>query len=556
MDNRTTKYFAFTLNNYQEENIQRIQNFAKNDKNIYHLIFGYEEAPSTGTKHLQGAFSLKNRSRASTLKNLIGITELHIEPCRKIYEANINYCKKTENYWEFPENFIRKSPNNNNKKRQTYTEAYELAKEGKFDQIDAEKMIKYDQKFKKIFAESKTTECLYLDNRYGNFFKDFFLFAHGPTGTGKSFRVEDIVYTLNEWWKDYCTDRNLPFRKLTLYRKKCNKWWDGYLGEEIVIIEELQPGWCSLAGGHLKIWLDQYVFSGEFKGGTIEKMRPKWFILTSNYTLEQLFTDKEGKVITEDLHPIQRRVYSVTVNNKNDNIYWPNLDSLSLYFDTIETVRSEILNQFHNNYLIRKEKYIQYQNNKELNLHKEDSIENLNASLTQTTTSDNQLLPSDENIIIVNYCEFKFEFENFQYYEEYCYNKKCEQILMKENKKCLKRINSLRKEIELNKMKLQNLNSGYELIQSFTIDGEIFTNENDKSETLNYCIRQILTTKNTILNLEQEIQHNYNIYFFNLPEIKKYRDIIESLIVNSNKKQNKQIIEKTPEHLRINDNEQ
>ena len=226
------------------------------------------------------------------------------------------------------------------------------ALEGKFDLIDAEKLIKYDTKFKKIYAENREFKCLYFDNRFGNFFKEFFLFMHGPTGTGKSFRVNDIVYTLQCWWKDYCEDNGLKFRELGVFRKNCSKWWDGYLGEEIVVIEELQPSWCSIAGSKLKVWLDQYVFSGEVKGGTIEQIRPKWFILTSNYTLEQLFTDSEGKVVTEDLFPIRRRVYSVMVNSKIDNIGWPNLDKLALYFDTISAVREEMSVNFKNNYSI------------------------------------------------------------------------------------------------------------------------------------------------------------------------------------------------------------
>lgn len=49
--NKTTKFFAFTLNDYTDEQVSIIKNFAKKD-GVYHLIFGYEEAPTTGTKHL------------------------------------------------------------------------------------------------------------------------------------------------------------------------------------------------------------------------------------------------------------------------------------------------------------------------------------------------------------------------------------------------------------------------------------------------------------------------------------------------------------------------
>lgn len=42
--NKTTKFFAFTLNDYTDEQVSIIKNFAKKD-GVYHLIFGYEEAP-------------------------------------------------------------------------------------------------------------------------------------------------------------------------------------------------------------------------------------------------------------------------------------------------------------------------------------------------------------------------------------------------------------------------------------------------------------------------------------------------------------------------------
>lgn len=541
--NKTTKFFAFTLNNYTDDQVSVIKDFAKSD-NVYHLIFGFEVAPTTGTKHLQGAFSLKNRSRGSTVKNLIGIKELHIEPTRKIYEANISYCKKSENYWEFPDSFIRRDKVSK-KSKQTFKEAVELAKQGKFDQIEAEKMIKYDMKFKKIYAESKEVENLYLNNRFGDFFKEFFIFMHGPTGTGKSFRIDDIIYTLQSWWKDYCNDNKMNYHPLRTFKKNLSKWWDGYLGEEIVIIEELQPNWCSISGGKLKVWLDQYVFSGEVKGGTIEKMRPKWFIMTSNYTLEQLFTDQEGKVITEDLHPIQRRVYSITVNNKNDNIYWPNLDKLSLYFDTISTVKIEINDKFKNNYLNRKEKYLEYRNNKELNLSNSGSGDNTQESITNQNEDSVQLLESSESIYTQDfqcyYCEFRFEFKDIEQWKEYIFYKKIISGFNATISGCLYRVEELTKDVIMYDKKLKDLIEGFNILESFSL-GDVYDTIADKNVTLDNCKDQINYVKQKILDLRQEIQLNYNIYFETLPRLKKYQELVEKIIVDSNKIKKDEII--------------
>lgn len=85
-----------------------------------------------------------------------------------------------------------------------------------------------------------------------------------------------------------------------VYLKMCNKWWDGYRNQPIVLIEDLGREHHVLAH-HLKVWADAYDFQMEEKGGG-RAIRPGHIVVTSNYAIEEVFAEHPG-----DIEPICNR---------------------------------------------------------------------------------------------------------------------------------------------------------------------------------------------------------------------------------------------------------
>lgn len=86
----------------------------------------------------------------------------------------------------------------------------------------------------------------------------------GPPGVGKSYYVRH--------------------KYDTAYIKSNNVWWDGYNGEDVVIIEEMGPG--QIRAHHINQWADSYCFKADVKNGFIQ-IRPKKIVITSNFKIEE-----------------------------------------------------------------------------------------------------------------------------------------------------------------------------------------------------------------------------------------------------------------------------
>lgn len=93
-----SKNWCFTLNNYTDDDIERIDGLVNTEARVSYLVYGREVGES-GTPHLQGFVSLTQRTRLVQVKNIIG-SNPHLESARNVI-ASIQYCKKEGQWVEF-----------------------------------------------------------------------------------------------------------------------------------------------------------------------------------------------------------------------------------------------------------------------------------------------------------------------------------------------------------------------------------------------------------------------------------------------------------------------
>lgn len=266
MDTIRRRDYCFTLNNPTEADYELVRQLASNSK-VRYLIQGIETGAS-GTPHIQGYVYCHNAVVFSTLQKLL--PRAHIEPCKGTPEHNITYCSKTGNFTESGDR-----PVTQKRKGEHGLDYWEtnkkLAIAGHLDDVDPKLFMTHYRTLKSIIADFRPMPAD-LDSCDNSWY-------YGDTGTGKSYKAR--------------TDN--PGH----YLKMCNKWWDGYQNEDVVLIEDFDKN-HSVLGHHLKIWADRYAFPAEVKGSKVN-LRPKSIIVTSNWAPAEIWSD------SGTLDPILRR---------------------------------------------------------------------------------------------------------------------------------------------------------------------------------------------------------------------------------------------------------
>lgn len=245
---RRLRNAVFTMNNPTRSGQELFEHLSSNS-GVKYCVFQLERGES-GTPHFQGYVEMHNPTEFSTLRAMLPYS--HIEPRRGTAKQAADYCKKadsriSEDYWEYGE-MTRQG------KRQDLTSFREAILAGmstKDLSADFTNEVAKYERFMHLVRRTQTPEIrseLQVELHWGS------------TGTGKSFQAYRQYPDL---WATPATDQ---------------MWFDGYDGQETVLIEEF--------GGQMKLdlllrVLDQYPLQVPVKGSFVW-FRPKRIIVTSN----------------------------------------------------------------------------------------------------------------------------------------------------------------------------------------------------------------------------------------------------------------------------------
>lgn len=221
--------------------------------NCKYLVVG-KELGESGTPHYQGFVIFNNNYRFVAVKRLCD--RMHWEITHATSAQAADYCKKDGNFSEL-------GTLNEQGKRTDLAEAVATLKESGIAAVARE----HTETFVK-YSRGLRDAALFLQDSYCHpDVRGWWI--HGPPGTGKSHAARMLS---------------------SLFIKDQNKWWDGYDGEENVLLDDLDS---RTLGHHLKIWADKWPCKGETKGGTVF-LRYKRFIVTSNYTPQHFWGDDDA----------------------------------------------------------------------------------------------------------------------------------------------------------------------------------------------------------------------------------------------------------------------
>lgn len=278
--------WCFTWNNYTEDDWEYIKTLK-----CQYLVVGKEEAPTTGTPHLQGYIYYKDaKTRSAVSKDLR--SKAHLIEAKGNANQNFIYCTKSG---DFLEKGIRpKELNNKGGQNQRLTELRSRIAQGTpVREILLDDPMAYHQYGRTMNAMEDAT---LRDKKRDFMTQGYWIF--GSTDVGKSHYAR---YTIADG--------------LSLYEHTLedNGWWDPYEGEDVVIFDDFRG---QVKYGELLKLVDKWPHKVKRRGRAPAPFVSKILIITCSMSPEELFSNLAAE---DKLSQLYRR-FKILYKSSRDDI--------------------------------------------------------------------------------------------------------------------------------------------------------------------------------------------------------------------------------------------
>lgn len=219
--------FCLTLNNYNKDSLEMCINTGHT-----YIIVGKETGEKNGTPHYQMYVEYEHAKTYSAVIKAFK-KKCHIEAARADEKKNREYCSKQEVIFE--EGTPKQQGKRNDLKRivseiESGSNVRDMIKKETFSNLQGMRMA--ENLFKYIEPQRKTAPKV--------------IWRYGETGLGKT-----------KWVYENYTEVFTPISF---------KWWEGYDGHKVVLIDDIREDWCTFAE-FLRL-TDKYPMRVECKGGS------------------------------------------------------------------------------------------------------------------------------------------------------------------------------------------------------------------------------------------------------------------------------------------------
>ncbi|QXP07640.1 MAG: replication associated protein [Arizlama virus AZLM_890] len=264
----SSKRYLFTLNNYTDEEYTKITNGLRPRCDYY--IVG-KEVGETGTPHLQGYCVFIRRCGFAKAKDYVS-GRAHLEVARGTSLHNRTYCSKGGEYCEFGTLPVEHRSGGNPRESATRDD---VARE-----------------FGTCLSDGRLGVGEFSRSRPGAWYYSGHSLLRNALAIAELRDRPDITVEWVYGKPGVGKSRGAHARLPNAYIKDPRtKWWNGYLLEHEVIIDDFGPN--SIDINHLLRWFDRYKCYVETKGGMVP-LHADVFIVTSNFTPTEVYTCNLG----------------------------------------------------------------------------------------------------------------------------------------------------------------------------------------------------------------------------------------------------------------------